>query len=102
MGELDDEIPHFTIVEEPDVIPQPLEEVGLLERNPWAGALGCIPEWKIEKESGPDQWEPLLASWTGKGRPPLGRRQRYIERRGFPTLNPPAWMNRPIGGWGKI
>merc|ERR1719401_2540022 len=99
LEEMDKTTPWYTVISEPEVPKEPVMDVPLMERYPWAEPFKTHPK-KIELESGDDRMEPLFGSFTTQNLPPLGRRQRYIERRGWPGYHYPPWLNRPLVGTG--
>lgn len=105
---MDERVPTYTIISQPEEPLEPVYGVPLVDRYPWAGSLEKVHKRKQEKEHGTneDRMEPFFGSWTGAGMPPMGRRQRYVARRGFPTYNSPPWLNRPLigheGMWKKV
>jgi len=101
LEELDETTPTYTVVSEPDMPEAPVEDVPLTARYPWAGSLDKVPQAKQDmEESYPSKMEPYFGSWTRQNLPPMGRRQRYEERRGVPSYNYPPWINRPLIGEG--
>eukprot|EP00443_Scrippsiella_acuminata_P099202 CAMPEP_0115621200 /NCGR_PEP_ID=MMETSP0272-20121206/25605_1 /TAXON_ID=71861 /ORGANISM="Scrippsiella trochoidea, Strain CCMP3099" /LENGTH=303 /DNA_ID=CAMNT_0003057315 /DNA_START=50 /DNA_END=961 /DNA_ORIENTATION=- len=99
LEELDETTPWYTIVSEPEEPMLPVEGVPLKERYPWAGDLQRVHPDKEEMEnSEEDRMAPLFLPLS-KAPPPTGRRQRYIERRGFATGKQPPWLNRPEIGY---
>jgi len=94
LEELDESTPWYTIVSEPEEPMMPVEGVPLKERYPWAGELKRVhPKKEAYEDSEEDRMAPaFLPLW--KAPPPTGRRQRYIERRGFATAKQPPWLNR--------
>merc|ERR1719401_685183 len=99
LEEMDKNVPWYTVISEPEVPKEPVMDVPLMERYPWAEPFKTHPK-KIELESGEDRLEPLFGSFTSQCLPPIGRRQNYIERRGWPKYNYPPWLNRPLVGTG--
>lgn len=101
LEELDEKLPWYTVISEPEEPLDPVMDVPLLERYPWAGSLEKVPKEKQEKESRPATgMEPYFGSFTKQNLPPLGRRQLYVFRRGWPRYNYPPWINRPLIGEG--
>ncbi|CAE8640752.1 unnamed protein product [Polarella glacialis] len=102
LEEIDERIPTYTVLTEPEDPYAPREKVALVERYPWAGSLAGVNKKKQDMEHGEndERMEPLFGSWTGAGLPPTGRRQRYILHTGFPTYNLPPFLNRPLIGEG--
>jgi len=99
LEEIDENVPTYTVLSEPEEPMQPVMDVPLMKRYPWAGQMK-VPEAKKELEDNPETaLEPLFQSWTDAP-PPLSRRQLYIERRGWPTYHYPPWINRPEAGKG--
>lgn len=99
LEEIDENVPTYTVISEPEEPMQPVMDVPLMKRYPWAGEMK-VPEAKKELEDNPETaLEPLFQSWTDAP-PPLSRRQLYIERRGWPTYHYPPWINRPEAGKG--
>lgn len=96
LEKLDETLPAYTVLEEPDEPLEAVEDVPITERYPWAGNLDGIPTKKKQEE----RMEPYFGSWTRMSPPPLGRTQRYIHRSGWPKYNSPPWLNRPLIGTG--
>jgi len=100
LEEIDEKIPWYTVVSEPEEPMLPEPGAPILERYPWAGELGGVPEEKQEIENDKKTaLEPFFGSWVDNP-PPLGRRQNYVFRRGWPRYNHPPWINRPLIGEG--
>jgi len=94
-----EELPSYTVIEEPEEAMEPVEDAPLLERYPWAGSLESVPQEFVDKENDIETaLEPLFASITGRNLPPMGRRQNLIHRTGFPTQQHPPWLNSPLAG----
>lgn len=101
LEELDEKLPWYTVISEPEEPLDPVMDVPLLERYPWAESLEKVPKEKQEKESRPATgMEPYFGSFTRQNLPPRGRRQLYVFRRGVPRYNHPPWINRPLIGQG--
>lgn len=96
LEELDETVPWYTVISEPEEPMEPVFDVPLYKRYPWAKKLK-VPKKKIKKEW-KSPMEPLFGSITGTQLPPTGRRQRYIERRGWPNVKYPVWLNKPLKG----
>lgn len=102
LEELDETLPQYTIISEPEEPLEPVLHVPLNKRYPWAGKLEKVHPRKMKREHGrnPNRMEPLFGSWTGAGSPPRNRMQKYVLRRGFPSYNYPPWLNHPgTPGW---
>mmetsp|Transcript_87878 Transcript_87878/g.272142 ORF Transcript_87878/g.272142 Transcript_87878/m.272142 type:complete len:314 (-) Transcript_87878:73-1014(-) len=100
LEEIDEKVPWYTVISEPEEPMLPVPDAPLLKRYPWAGPLGGVPEEKQEVENDRETaLEPFFGSWT-ECPPPLGRRQNYVFRRGWPRYNFPPWINRPLIGEG--
>mmetsp|Transcript_9749 Transcript_9749/g.19515 ORF Transcript_9749/g.19515 Transcript_9749/m.19515 type:complete len:302 (-) Transcript_9749:101-1006(-) len=100
LEEIDEKVPWYTVVSEPEDVPAINRDAPILERYPFAGPLGGVPEEKQEIENNSETaLEPFFGSWTDAP-PPIGRRQNYVARRGWPRYNHPPWINRPLIGEG--
>jgi len=104
LEEYDETLPWFTVLSEPKE-PQPsIRDAPLLKRYPWAEPFKT-PKLKQKMEANPKKGlEPLFGNFIYDIPPPLTRRQKYIERRGFPTYQYPPWINKPKYGteWPKV
>merc|ERR1712190_393593 len=102
LEKIDETIPTYTVVSEPEEPLQPVFDVPLKERYPWAEPLDKVPlKKRIEEESWETGMEPYFGSYTKQNLPPIGRRQNYVHRRGWPRYNHPPWINRPLIGSGE-
>merc|ERR1719401_3150603 len=99
LEELDKSTPWYTVISEPEVPKEPVFDVPLDRRYPWADPFKVHPK-KFKLESSKDRLEPLFGNFTTTNLPPIGRRQNYIERRGWPKYHYPPWLNRPLVGTG--
>jgi len=97
LEELDETVPWYTVVSEPEEPKEPVWDVPLAKRYPWAGSLDSVPKEKKRLERA-SPMEPLFGSITGTQLPPTGRRQRYLDRKGWPAEKLPPWLNRPLIG----
>jgi len=88
---LENKIPCYTIVSEPEEPMRPVLDVPLTMRYPWAGALEKIHPWKIKNED-ESPMERLHGNIRTELPPPTTRVQKMIARRGFPTQKYPRWM----------
>merc|ERR1711879_213289 len=100
LEEIHDKIPTYTVISEPEEPEKALRDAPLLERYPWAGPLDKVPQEKQDIENGPDKLENYFGSYTYDARPPWGRRHHLIDRRGWPRVHTPPWLNRPLWGEG--
>merc|ERR1711972_675572 len=77
----------------------PEEGKPLKERYPWAGELKRVHPLKERIEN--DEKERMAPAFLplSKAPPPTGRRQRFIERRGYATFAHPPWLNQPEIGY---
>lgn len=102
LEELDETLPAWTIIDEPEEPLQPLEDVPLLERYPWAGELKRVHPQKQEREHGSEERRmmPLYGSVMVDPNP-KGRRQKYIERSMYKNQEinlHPRYLQRPRKG----
>lgn len=101
LEEIDEKIPTYTIISEPEEPLEPVMDVPLTERYPWAGPIDSVPEEKKELEARvKTRLEPYFSNFTTQGLPPWGRRQQYVFRRGWPRYHYPPWINKPKVGDG--
>jgi len=98
LEEIDEKIPAYTVVSEPEEFYKPDRDAPLTERYPWAGSLEKVPQQKQDLENGEDALEPLFGSIVYENLPPTGRSQNYVLRRGWPRYDHPPWINRPKWG----
>lgn len=99
---LDKKVPVYTIISEPEEPLRPVYDVPLKDRYPWAGKLNKV-HWKKYKEE--KSWktglEPLFGNIYTENLPPQGRRQTYVDRKGwhnFAKWKHPIWLNRAYPG----
>merc|ERR1712203_515829 len=79
---------------------QPVLDVGIAKRYPWAGELTRLTAKKIRKErTYESSMEPFFGNIMTINRPPTGRAQQYELRRGYQSSNLyPKWLNQPPTG----
>lgn len=98
MEHLHEKYPQYTVINEPNVPLQPVWDVPVTERYPWAGPLKMNKVREERENESP--MEVYHGSYARTILPPLTRHQRYIHRHGtFSNIPSPQWINRPIGGW---
>lgn len=101
LEEIDETVPVYTVVSEPEEPMQPEMDAPIARRYPWAGKLMKLHEEKQKLENDRETaLEPYFGSFTKQNLPPIGRRQQYVFRRGWPRYNHPPWINRPLIGEG--
>jgi hypothetical protein len=105
LEDIDENVPDYTIVEEPEEPMQPVYDVGIKKRYPWAGPLDRLTDEKIEKERTWDSgMEPLHGSIIHTMLPPLGLVQNFEMHKGTNLYRErarfPPWLNRPPRGLG--
>lgn len=99
LDELDKKVPTYTIISEPEEPLEPVFDVPLTQRYPWADKLKVRKEkQRLEAPDSEVRLEPLFGSITGSNLPPTGRMQKYVLRRGWPSYNYPPWLNKPKVG----
>jgi hypothetical protein len=106
LEDLDDKVPDYTIVEEPEEPMKPVYDVGIEKRYPWAKPLDRLTEEKIEQERTWDSgMEPLYGNIIHTMLPPLGLVQNFEMHKGTNLYRErthyPPWLNAPPKGLGQ-
>jgi len=105
LEDLDEKVPYWTIIEEPEEPLKPVYDVGIKQRYPWAEPLDRLTEEKIEQEKTWDSgMEPFFGNKVHTALPPLGLVQNFEMRKGTYLYRErakyPPWLNKPPYGLG--